>query len=639
MEGVADASTLSPQFYPVGALKIPYFDLIGNTTGFYRIRYLEPLPGFAGLADKPQRYAQERGTISGVYFPPLLDQRWDDVSKDARIDVVITEGERKAAAGCAVGVATIGLGGVDMWRSARRCLDILPPLGEFEWKDRRVFIAYDSDAATNEQVVRAQRQLAKELLERGAVVSFITIPAAKGGAKQGLDDLLVAEGGEALISLMETSTSFPEGEALWTLNEEVLLVRNPTIVIVRNDGAMVKPRDFIQVLYANRHHLAPDSKGKLVQKPTAKRWIEWPGRFETTNMIYQPGKLRVVDNQWNLWKGWGCEPVKGDVSPWKWLMEFVFKEDVKTRRWFERWCAYPLQFPGTKLYTACVFWSVSTGTGKTLMAYTLKRIYGENFAEIKSGTVKQAFNSWAKHRQFIYADEISGGQVRVDADKLKGYVTQEHVTINEKHIPEYSIVDCMNWLFSSNHPDAAFVEAEDRRYMVAEIIGAAAGREKYEWYDKWLRSTGPSHLFHYLLSLDLGDFNPREKAPMTEAKRNMMLANQSELTLWLQSLREDPTGTLRPFGDEAAEHCDLYTPRQLLKKIIDPEGRSRITEAGVGRALMALGFRQANRSKPLKTSVGQKRLYVLRNPQQWLQASPRALIEHWEEFFAKELHT
>ena len=49
---------LGPTFAQVGSLLIPYFDAHGELTKFFRVRYLEPLPGFAGSAKKPQRYAQ-----------------------------------------------------------------------------------------------------------------------------------------------------------------------------------------------------------------------------------------------------------------------------------------------------------------------------------------------------------------------------------------------------------------------------------------------------------------------------------------------------------------------------------------------------------------------------------------------------
>lgn len=114
-EGEAEA--LGSNFYPVRSLLFPYFDLNGKRTKFYRVRYLETLPGFQGQVKKPQRYAQPTGTLNEVYLPPLLD--WSRTAPNTDRMVLITEGELKAAAGCAAGYATVGLGGVDVWRATK----------------------------------------------------------------------------------------------------------------------------------------------------------------------------------------------------------------------------------------------------------------------------------------------------------------------------------------------------------------------------------------------------------------------------------------------------------------------------------------------------------------------------------------
>ncbi|MFZ0630231.1 MAG: hypothetical protein WA374_09135 [Acidobacteriaceae bacterium] len=36
--------------------------------------------------------------------------------------------------------------------------------------------------------------------------------------------------------------------------------------------------------------------------------------------------------------------------------------------------AYPLQYPGTKLYSAVVLWTAQQGVGKSLLGYTMQQI-------------------------------------------------------------------------------------------------------------------------------------------------------------------------------------------------------------------------------------------------------------------------
>lgn len=630
----AEVAKLAPNFHPVGSLLIPYFDLKGKPTKFYRIRYLEELPGFAGQVEKPQRYSQPADTINEVYYPPILKKSWHEVAADPKVSVYITEGELKAACACAHGLPTLGLGGVDVWRAKKRGIDILPSLEEFEWKGRVVTIVYDSDAATNPNVVRAQRVLARELLGRGALPSIAALPPTTDGKKQGLDDYLVANGVESLQAVLRSAPLFHEAEALWSLNEEVVYVRNPGIIVVRDTGQRLDPGGFAAHAYANRHYMEASTTKEgltvLKKKPLAKRWIEWESRFEVEKVIYEPGKPRLYNGGWNVWPGWGVQPKAGSVDLWHRLLDHLFKGEPDARAWFEKWCAYPLQHPGTKLYTAAVIWSVQKGVGKSLALYLLKAIYGPNAIEIKSKDLKGGFNAWAEHKQFVIGDEITGGQARVDADWLKGQITQPFVRINAKFMPEVVLRDCINYGLTSNHPDTIFMEDGDRRYFVHEVVNGPAARSFYEECDRWLHGEGPANLFDYLLKLDLKGFNPREHAPVTTAKQNMIYSGKSDLGVWCVQLREDPAAALRPLGEEVAKG-DLFTPSQLLSAY-DPSGNKRVTANGVARELLRSGFRQVNGGSPVRTRVGVIRLYAIRNPEKWLTASPKEIAAHFEKY-------
>ena len=629
-----ETHALNPRFHPVEALQIPYLDWDGRRTGFYRLRYLAPLPGFAGQAERPQRYAQSRGSINEIYLPNLCDRPWSEIKSDPRVRLLVTEGELKAAAICAAGLYGLGLGGVDVWRSSRRLLPILPQLGEIDWREREVVIVFDSDAAEKPAVSEAQRRLARELLARGARLSIVALPPADDGGRQGADDYLVTHGGDALLALVDGAPPFTESDALHGLNEEIVLVRNPGIVIEVASGHQMRPADAVNVQFANRRYWMPDAKGKLVEKSLPERWIRWEHRHEAPRIVYAPGQPQRIKGtgEWNVWTGWGCEPEPGDITPWATLLDYIFRGEPELRAWFERWCAYPIKFPGTKLYTAAVLWSAATGTGKTLVAYTLKRIYGDNFSEAKSCDLQAGFNSWQRHRQFVYGDEINAADSHKNQDHLKGLITQEEIRIEEKFVPSYTIKDCINYLLASNHPDCVKVDPFDRRYMVQEIVGGPLEPEFYlDVYDPWLKGSGPSHLFHHLLHLPMGDFNPRGRAPMSRAKAEMTQASTSDIVRWVMVLLADPPSVLHPLGPGMAG-CDLFTADQLLR-CYDPEGRRGVTVGGMARALAGQQVRVVANGQQVRTSHGKVRLYPVRNKTRWSVANSARCVAHFNQHF------
>ncbi len=626
-------------------MMIPYFDFTGKPTQFFRIKYLDKLPGFAGLVEKPQKYAQPAGTLNEVYLPPILEVPWADVAEDINAPIYMTEGEKKAACGCAHGLATIGLGGVDMWRATKRGIEFLPQLEQVQWKDRQVFIIFDSDAATNPNVVRAQRQLAAALLAKGAKPSIVSLPATGDGQKQGLDDLLVAAGLDALMDEIAAAEPLPEATALWELNEEVLLIRDPGIVVVRETGQRLNCRDFQAIHYSNRHFIetVTAASGATTRKkvPTAKRWMEWPNRHEAHRITYAPGQGQLVNGAWNCWPGWGVAPVPGDITPWTTILDHYFAGEPAARKWFEQWCAYQIQHPGVKLFTYALLWSREQGTGKSFLSYSLKAIFGRNGIEVGNEALRAGFNAWQENKQFVIGDEITAGEARLDADKLKRMICQPVVRINQKFLPEYQIPDCINYLFNSNHPDAMFMEDRDRRGFIWRVPDE---RLPEEWWkkvaDPWLNTNprkhdgpGPAYLMHHLLSLDLTGFNASAPAPVTEAKLEMIGHSKSDLGAWVAGLRDDPARLLAPLGERPAKECELFTSSQLLRAY-DPDRKGRVSEPGMGRELVRSGFRQVNGGRTIRTQAGVFRLYAIRNEEKWQTASTKDMVVHFNRYFS-----
>jgi hypothetical protein len=625
-----DVAALGGTFKQAGALRIPYFDAKGRRTKFFRIRYLEPLPGFAGQALKPQRYAQPAGTLNEVYAPPLLDRAWQEVLSDRDTTLYITEGEFKAACACALGLATLGLGGVDVWRSGGRGIDMLPMLRDVDWSQRDVVIVFDSDAAENEHVVRAQRVLAEELADRGALPRIASLPAAADGAKQGLDDFLVAQGPEALAQLVEDEPVWSEAAALWRLNEEVAYVRNPGMVIVRRTGRTVSPDAFVSHAYANRKFLRRVEGRPPKEMSAAREWVQCRCRYEVEKLTYRPGLPDVVNEEvapgyrdrcLNVRRGWGVEPRPGSVELWDKLLTHLFTgAEPWARGWFERWCAYPLQRPGTKLFTAAVVWGVNQGTGKTFVGELLRRIYGDgtNATLVEQETLSRSFNGALANRQFVQGDEITGaGENRQHADKLKGLISSETIRINEKYVPEYELPTCANYYFTSNHPDAFFLEDADRRFFIHNVKVTGLPSTFYQALREWKIGDGPAALFHHLLRLDLGDFDPRAPAPSTDAKREMLRDAKSDVGLWVHELRESGTAL------SLKKDCDLFTPAELLRAY-DVAGSTKVKVNGLGRELKKAGFPW----RKFRVGDDTPRFYAVRNRDRWAVASEREWSDH-----------
>jgi len=616
---------------------IPYFDAKGKKTNFFRYRYLVDVrtPWEKASKAKGRKYEQPKKTAPEIYLPPFV--KWTELQNNTETPLVITEGEKKAASATKAGIPTIGLGGVWSFQQKKSNTPLLPSLLEFEWRERLVYIVYDSDAAVNPQVKMAERRLAEELLKLGAIVHVVRLPGGTEG-KVGLDDYLVQEGEQALRNLLNEADEFAECRALHEMNEKVVLSRSEVVVYSLEHGIRMSPHNFQNVLYANEEFVRITTNAKGEEKrqvmSTAKEWLKWKGRAEVPRFVYEPGESRPIasDGSLNLWPGFPYTPEPGDVSPWTELLDRLFDGEAESRRWFEQWVAYPFQHPGTKLRSAAVIWSIEQGTGKSLLGFTIGDLYGQNFVKIGDQELENPqFNDWQANKQFVLGDDITGQSSRKLANRLKVMITSETVRVNEKYVAAYQLRDCINYMFTSNHPDAFYMEEGDRRYFIHEVKADKLPPSFYQPYDRWRRSTeGRRALMAHLLSVDLKGFDPMAPALVTRSKREMIENTRTDVEDFIIGLREDPDPVLKRFGGG-----DLITSKELMA-CIDPGGTARINEVTVGKKMKEYRLEAVLPTDSKTTSVriisGERvRFYPLKNAAKWRKATCAELRAHYEK--------
>lgn len=187
-------------------LKFQYLNL--KTKGFFksfdRVRYDRTKGG--------QKYTQPAGSGVKLYFPPTyalsMDEQmknyWWSALEDTELKprtVVIVEGEKKALSlQSAIGprCIVIGLGGVWNWGIKADDGD-RKLIKDFQfvkrWKDRSVYICFDSDVESNPKVEKAEYMLQRQLREElGVRAKLITLTPEQEGDKVGIDDLIYSCG-------------------------------------------------------------------------------------------------------------------------------------------------------------------------------------------------------------------------------------------------------------------------------------------------------------------------------------------------------------------------------------------------------------------------------------------------------------
>src|SRR5262249_56946159 len=122
----------------------------GTQSPFVRIKPDKPFVDDEGHSAK---YLTAKNAGNRLYIPPIYTDR---IFKDASIPVILTEGEKKALKGAQEldGFLVLGLAGV--WCFKTRDQSLIDDFRMIAFKDRDVYIPYDSDAVQNPHVPPAQ---------------------------------------------------------------------------------------------------------------------------------------------------------------------------------------------------------------------------------------------------------------------------------------------------------------------------------------------------------------------------------------------------------------------------------------------------------------------------------------------------
>lgn len=186
-------------------LVYPHFDPAGVPVDHVLVKPDRPRP--RGDKAGAIKYENPRGKPTRLYVPCGARA----AATDPVAELWISEGTKKALSATQFGFSCVSLPGVWNWcapRASKNGKKVGRPtlnadLAALPWSGRPVFVCFDSDAAHNPDVGRAEAALVKVLRGRGAVVRVVRLPAEPDGRKNGLDDFLARHGPDALRRLIE----------------------------------------------------------------------------------------------------------------------------------------------------------------------------------------------------------------------------------------------------------------------------------------------------------------------------------------------------------------------------------------------------------------------------------------------------
>lgn len=352
------------------------------------------------------------------------------------------------------------------------------------------------------------------------------------------------------------------------------------------------------------------------------------------NIGYMPGGGRIyvdrMNNQkmFNTWDGYAVEPIKptdDEQATWLAAMRHVANGNKETAAGLIRLShifGYLLQNPSGRISRAFLIVGAAQGSGKTTLTTAIPQaLFGRNNVRIVSDSeLHSEFNSFVANSRIIVLPELRQGN-RKDAlrqnDRLKTLITDDAITVVAKGRDGINVQNVATVFASSNYPDAAAIDGNDRRWDVIETSASQMPPELATPLYKMISGNPGALAYIYLYIAKRADFDPNAPAPKTAAKDRMAAAGRAG---WAERLRDAYDARTDLFTADCVAIGDL---RVWL---------STAFERGPSEQAIRLELQNiAPEAKRIRARKGSAQIWawVLRNVTQWEAAGPAALYDHY----------
>jgi len=323
---------------------------------------------------------------------------------------------------------------------------------------------------------------------------------------------------------------------------------------------ILAPESF-KLLLKNRLISITDKDGNTKFLPLADYWLGNPGRREYVGGIAMLPNMPTPSGIYNLYRGFGLEPVSGDIEPaLRHILQVICGGDKHLAHYVICWCAHAVQRPELPAEVALVL-KGGRGTGKGTLGRWLLKIFGTHGMQIsQSRHFTGNFNAHLRDCLLLFCDEAYYSGDKSSEAVIKALITEDTIAIERKGVDVVSAKNRLKIIMASNSEWVAPAGPDERRFCVVEVSNCRKQDHAYfTALNKHMDSGGTAALLDYLMKVDISDFNIRA-VPSTRALEMQKLMSMPPLATWLYTRLSEGRVTL--LGAD-------WEPRQLRDSVTE----------------------------------------------------------------------
>ena len=312
--------------------------------------------------------------------------------------------------------------------------------------------------------------------------------------------------------------------------------------------------------YMNKKvQVGTNDKGEPVYKQAGQWWLLHPLRREYTTIVFAPDQ--DVPGAYNLWKGFACEAIPGvNHEPYlNHLLDVICSGNDDHYQYLIRWMARGVQQPNTQGEVAVVLRG-GRGAGKGTTATMYGALFGRHFLHLSSAKhLVGNFNAHLRDCVSLYADEAFFAGDKAHEGALKTIITEDTIMVEPKGVDAELAPNYLHVMMSSNQDWVVPAGFDERRFFVLAVSELHKQDTSYfGQIREAMANGGRESLLHFLLTLDLSDFNVRD-VPQTEALQSQKIYSMSlEESWWMERLTDGRLTAGHRGWDTSIQKNDLY---------------------------------------------------------------------------------
>tara|TARA_R110000787_G_scaffold244723_1_gene350573 strand:+ start:1331 stop:3595 length:2265 start_codon:yes stop_codon:yes gene_type:complete len=238
-------------------------------------------------------------------------------------------------------------------------------------------------------------------------------------------------------------------------------------------------------------------------------WINNIDRRDISDIIFDPSG-KECQSKYNIWKGYKYQNTgeykKENIKPFvQHIKKIICNGDEDLAEYVIKWFAQIIQTPHKKTAVGMVWRSEAEGVGKNIILNLIKKIIGSEYYYSTSNLEHLIgnFNADAEAKILINMNECLWGGDKKKEGRLKEFITEPTLTINQKRVQTYDTDNYANVVITSNSDWIIGINQNDRRWAMIECSETKHDSQYY----KTLIDTDIQDLTNYLYSIDLTNFN------------------------------------------------------------------------------------------------------------------------------------